>query len=647
MWHAYCNVHVMKKLLISLLSVACIAPVSASVGPQPAPAAPAIAAPRDVPFKGEIKLKVDATDRVHKIFRVRETIPVQRAGAMVLLYPQWETGSHSATQEAAPFAGLQIKAGARQLAWQRDVVNPFAFHVDVPAGVRELEIAFQYLPAMYGPKLISSNMLTLPWQKVALYPAGWFIRNIGIQAELTMPEGFQFATALETAQSNANHVSFKSTNFEDLVDAPVYAGRYYKRIALTAAPAIPVRLNMFGDNQAALDLPSELVEKFGAMAKAVPQLFRSQHYRHFDLLMSLSDVMQSGGGVEHQESTEINVSANYARDAGEQVFMANLVAHEFIHSWNGRTRQPADLWSPNLNLPMRGSLLWVYEGQTEFWAHVMTPHLGLRTIQQSLDALALDASLMANRPGRVWKSLQDSTVDALYMPAKPVNWRDWQRREDYYPEGVMLWLDVDMLLRELSGDQKSMLDFAAVFFGAGQDTRTITTYTFDDICKTLNKIAPYNWAAYFTTRLQAHDDTHLLDGLKRGGYRLVYTDQPTEFFVQHEADLGGADFSTSLGLVIGKKGAVKSVSWESPAFKAGISLGARLLSIGDQPYTDDLLKKAIRDAAISKQPIALAFEADGVTQTVSIAYVDSLRYPRLERIPGTADRLQKLLTSPL
>ena len=634
----------MQNIILALfLSAVCIAPACASAGPQPAPPAPAIEASRDLPFHGAIQLKVDATDSVHKIFRVRETIPVQKAGAMVLLYPQWETGSHSPTQEVAPLAGLIIKAGERRLDWRRDPVNPFAFRVDVPAGVRELQIEFQYLPAARGPQLISAGMLTLPWQKVALYPAGWFIRNIAVQAELTIPKDFQFATSLETAAVNGNKVSFKAASFEDLVDAPVYAGKHFKRIDLTAVPALPVRLNLFGDTDAALALPPELIAKFSAMAAAVPRLFRSQHYRHFDFLMSLSDVMQSGGGVEHQESTEINVSANYAHSPGEQMLMANLLVHEFAHSWNGRTRQPADLWTPDLNTPMRGSLLWLYEGQTEFWAHVMTPRLGLRTVQQALDALAVDASLMSNRPGRQWKSLQDSTIDALYMPGKAVNWRDWQRREDYYAEGVMLWLDVDMLLRELTADKKNLTDFAAVFFGAGDNSRTISTYTFADVCTTLNRIAPYDWAGYFTTRLRAHDDTHLLDGLKRGGYRLVYTDQPTEFFTQHEIDLGGMDLSTSLGLVVAKKGAIKSVAWESQAFRAGISLGARLTAVAGQPYSDELLQQAIKAAAVNKQAIELTFEADGATRTVAIAYFGSLRYPRLERIPGTPDRMQRLL----
>jgi predicted metalloprotease with PDZ domain len=623
----------MQKIIPALLLAATLA--------TPAHAIDAV---RDLPFRGTIQLQVDATDSVHKIFRVRQTIPVQKPGPMVLLYPQWETGSHSPTQEAAPLAGLIITAGGRRLEWQRDSANPFAFKVAVPAGVAALELAFQVLPELRGPKQITADMLMLPWQKVALYPAGWFIRNIPVQAQLTYPEGFQFATSLETAEVSANRVTFKPDSFEHLVDAPVYAGRYVKRIELVSAPQVPVRLNLFGDSDEALQLSPALVDKFRAMAATVPRLFNSRHYRHFDFLMSLSDVMLSGGGVEHQESTEINVSAAYAHNPGEQMFMANLVVHEFIHSWNGRTRQPADLWTPDLNSPMRGSLLWLYEGQTEFWAHVMTPHLGLRTLQQALDALAVDASLMSNRPGRQWKSLQDSTIDAVYMPGKAAYWRDWQRREDYYAEGVLLWLDVDMMLRELSGDKKSLRDFAAVFFGAGRNARTISTYTFADVCKTLNHIVPYDWAAYFNLRLNTHDDSHLLDGLQRGGYRLVYSDQPTEFFVQHEADLGGMDLSTSLGLVVVKNGAVKSVAWEGPAFRAGISIGARLVAVGQQAYTDDLLKQAIKAAASSRQPIELTLEADGARRSVKIDYFDSLRYPRLEAIPGAADRLRQLLT---
>ena len=633
-----------NKLRTFLLStLACIGAAHASPGPQPLPAAPAIAAPRDIPFRGIMTLDVDATDTVHKIFRVRQTVPVQQPGAMVLLYPQWETASHSATQEAAPLAGLMITAGGRPVAWRRDAANPFAFHVAVPAGARALDITFDYLPATSEPKLISPAMLMVPWSHMALYPAGWFIRNILVQARLTVPPGFTTASALETARVEDSRIVFNTASFEDLADAPVYAGLHVKRYDLAAPGAVPVRLDLFGDTDAALDIPPALLAQYRAVADGMPRLFRSRHYRHFDFLVSLSDVMTSGGGVEHQESTEINLPATYFKDAGTQLLMANLMVHEFAHAWNGRTRQPADLWQPNLNLPVGGSLLWLYEGQSEFWATVMTPRFGLQTARQSMDALAVEAAKAVARPGRQWKSLQDSTIDALYMPGKAASWRDWQRREDYYGEGVLLWLDVDMILREQSGGKTSLFDFAATFFGAGVNTRLITTYTFDDVCRALYKLAPYDWAGYFTARLNAHDDTHVLDGLRRAGYKLVYTGVPTELFVQQEAYSGAMDLSLSLGLVVGKGGVVKSVAWQGPAFRSGISLGAKLTAVGAAPYSDAALKDAMRANA----PLVLTYLADGTAHTVTITDARPLRYPRLERIDGTVDRLQTLLTAPL
>ncbi|HEX7982283.1 MAG TPA: peptidase M61 [Duganella sp.] len=608
------------------------------------PAAPAaLPAPRDLPFRGEMTLSVDATDQVHKILRVRQTIPVQRKGEMVLMYPQWETDSHSATQQLTGLAGLIVTAGGRRVEWLRDGGDPYAFHVDVPHGARELEVEFQFLSPTAGNVLMSPDMLTLPWQKVALYPAGWFIRNIGVRAELKLPAGFQYATSLQTAAVRDQLVSFKPTTFDDLVDAPVHAGRYFKRIDLAPGAARPIHLNMIGDNEAALAIPPAMLDKYRAMATALPALFRSQHYRHYDFLLTLSEILPSGGGREHQESSENNLALDFFTRPDAHLPMADLIVHEYAHSWNGRFRQPADLWSPTLNQPVRGSLLWVYEGQTEFWGRVLAARLGLRSRQQTLDALAVDAANAVSRAGRQWKSLQDSTNDALYMPGRQMQWRDWQRREDYYGEGVLLWLDVDMLLRERTGGRAGLADFAGAFFGANHALAT-STYTFADVCKALNAIAPYAWSGYFTTRLRAHDDSHLLDGLARAGYRLVYTDEPTEYFVQNEDfNVGGMDLSTSLGLTVGKKGVVKTVAWEGPAFRAGVGIGAKLTQVGGLPYSDDALKQAIKAAAASGRPIALGFDADGRSQTVLIPYYGSLRYPRLERIPGKPDQLERLL----
>ena len=619
-----------------------IASATATAGATPAAAS--LPAPRDIPFNGEIKLTVDATDQVHKILRVRQTIPVQRPGKMVLMYPQWETDSHSATQELTGLAGLIVKAGGRRIEWLRDGGDPYAFHIDVPKGARELEVEFQFLSPTAGNVLMSRDMLTLPWQKVALYPAGWFIRNIAVRAALKLPAGFQYATSLDTAAVEDQLVSFKPTSFEALVDAPVHAGRYFKRIDLLPGAARPVRLNMIADNEAALAIPPVMLDKYRAMASALPALFRSQHYRHYDLLLTLSDILPSAGGHEHQESSENNLALDFFTRPDAHLPMADLIVHEYAHSWNGRFRQPADLWSPTMNQPVRGSLLWVYEGQTEFWGRILAGQLGLRTRQQTLDALAVDAANAVARTGRQWKSLRDTTNDPLYMPGRRMQWRDWQRREDYYGEGVLLWLDVDMLLRERTGGKHSLADFAGAFFGVGGNTLATSTYTFADVCKALNAIALYDWAGYFDTRLSAHDDSHVLDGLARAGYRLVYTDEPTEYVVQNEDfNVGGMDLSASLGVTVGKKGVVKTVTWEGPAFRAGVGIGARLTKVGQQPYTDEALKQAIKAAALTKQPVSLSFEADGLPQTVLIPYYGSLRYPRLERLPGKPDQLERLL----
>ena len=654
--------HAMNRFLIASLLLCSVAtPVLSApgIGPQPLVLTSAIPALRDTAFNGVMQLRVDARDQVHKILRVRQTIPVQDKQAMVLLYPQWETASHSATQTLTGLAGLTITAsdtasntaGSQRIGWRRDAVNPYAFHVDVPDGVRAIDVAFQFLSPTVGATLIGRDMLMVPWHKVALYPAGTFIRNIGVQAELTLAAGLQYATSLETvavqkeAGSADSVITFERTTFEQLVDAPVYAGRYFARHELAPAGALPVRLNIVADDAAALVVPAPLLEKYRAMAALLPKLFRSQHYRHYDFLLSVSDVMPSGGGIEHQESSENNLPRDFFTRPDAQLPLADLLVHEYVHSWNGRAVQPADLWSPTLNDAVQGSLLWVYEGQSEFWGRMLAAQLGLRTAQQTRDALAVDAAQASARVGRQWKSLQDSTIDPLYMPARLMQWRDWQRREDYYGEGVLLWLDVDMLLRERTAGKRSLADFAARFFSVGGNGTVTHTYTFDDVCAALHAIVPYDWARYFRTRLDAHDDTHLLDGLARAGYRLVYTDEPTDYFVQNEAfNVGGIDLGYSLGLTVGKKGKVKTVAWEGPAFRAGIGIGATLTHVGPLAYTDDVLRQAIRTAARDRQPIELRFDADGAAQTARIAYDGGLRYPRLERIPGTVDRLDGLLT---
>ncbi|MEO8672371.1 MAG: M61 family peptidase [Tahibacter sp.] len=609
------------------------------VGPQPALASPPIPAPRDVVFNGSISLAVDVSDTQHKIAVVRESIPVQAAGPLILLYPAWESASHARTASVADLAGLVIKSGNRVLAWTRDPVDMHAFRVDVPDNTRSIDVEFQYLSRASSGQL-RQDMVVVPWHRMLLYPAGWFARNISVTANLTLPSELQAFSSLEIDRRDGDVVVFKPTTLETLTDSPVYAARYARQISLAPKSAAPVLLDVLADDPKDLTETAGEVEKLRRMVEQTQRLFHSVHYAHYDAIATLSDALSPTGGIEHLESGENMLAKNYFSERNLQLNNVDLIAHEFVHSWNGRFRQPADLWTPTLNVPMRTRLLWVYEGQTEFWGRVLAARSGLRSRQETLDKLALDAAVVARRPGRNWKSLSDSTNDPLFMIGQTVAWRDWQRREDYYAEGVMLWLDVDGMMRELSRGQRGLDDFARAFFGIHDGSRTTVVYTADDVYAALGKIVPYDWSAYLQHRLEGHDEV-VLDGLTRLGWRLDFTDTPTATFLQDEADWDITNLAYSIGLTVGKTGALRAVTWHGPAFDAGLAPGVRIVSVNGKAFDPVVLKEAVM--AASTTPIELAVESEGRTRTAKIAYRGSLRYPVLVRIPGRSDRLSALL----
>ena len=615
-----------------------MAVASAAIYPQPLPYPAPIVAPRDRSFNGTVTLVVDATDIAHKLFNVRETLPVQASGPLTLLYPAWESASHAETIPVANLAGLIVSIDGKMVEWQRDAVDMHAFHIDVPVGARTVDVEFQYLTRA-SDAVMTPNLVDVQWQRLLLYPAGWFARNIPVAASLKLPAGLNAFTSLEMDRASGDMVAFKPASLEVLTDSPVYAGRYTRQVKLTPDGVPTVWLDMLADSPGDLAETSEDLSKLRQLLEQTRQLLGPAHYAHYDAIVTLSDAFPAGG-IEHLESGEDNLPANYFTDGSQQLNNRDLIAHEYVHSWNGKFRQPADLWTPTLNVPMRDSLLWVYEGQTEFWGRVLAARSGQRTRQETLDKLALDAAVVDARVGRSWKTLQDSNNDPLYMAGHPVTWRDWQRREDYYPEGVMLWLDVDAIMRERSNGKKSLDDFAHAFFDVENGSRITSTYTFEQVCDTLDRIVPYDWRGFLRSRLDAHD-SGVLDGLTRMGWRLVYTDTPTATFVQDEADSSAIDLTYSIGLSISNKGDVRAVSWEGPAFKAGMAPGAHIISVNGEPYTSDRMKEAVKSA--TSTPIEIRYEADGQIHSAEIPYHGTLRYPQLERIPGSVDRLSGLL----
>jgi predicted metalloprotease with PDZ domain len=616
--------------------------------PVQAPPTPAIAAAQDVPYPGVLKLSVDTTDLDRKIFQVRETIPVAKAGPMTILYPEWVPGGHSPRNDLDKLAGLVITAGGQTLPWTRDPVAVHAFHFEVPAGATQVELSYQFLTAVkpdVGRIEVTPDMLNVQWLQLGFYPAGYYLRGVQIEPSVKLPEGWSFGTALEKASTAGQTTTFKTTTFETMVDSPMFAGRYYKQVELDPGGPVPVRLNLVADRPDDLEIKPEQLQIHRNLVQQAYKLYGAHHYDHYDFLVALSDTL-GGIGLEHHRSSENRVPPKYFTDWDKGFVGRDLLAHEYTHSWNGKFRRAADLYTPTLNEPMRDSLMWVYEGQTQYWGYVLSARSGLMTKQQTLDSIAATAALYDTRAGRRWRNVLDTTNDPIIANRKPASWTSWQRSEDYYSEGQLIWLDADTLIREKTGGKKSLDDFAKAFFGVENGSYVPLTYDFDTVVKTLNGVVANDWATFLKTRVEGLSEHAPLDGLTRGGYKLVYTDTPTEYFKASETKGKITNLSYSLGLTAGAGGVLSAVNWDTPAFKAGLTAGDTIIAVNGTTYDADLLKDAVKAAAKADRPLVELLIKDGERyRTVKIDYRGGLRYPRLERIEGAPARLDDILAA--
>ncbi len=621
----------------------------ASPGPvETAPITP-IQAPKDRPYPGLITLGVDAVDVDRRIVHVHERLSGLGRDT-VLLYPKWLPGAHAPEGPIDRLAGIKITAGGKPLAWTRDPADVYAFRVRLAPGVDALDVDFDYLSPT-TPKIGSMEMghdlLMLEGNNVVLYPAGDFARRIPVEVSVTLPADWQYGTALETASAAGASATFKRTDLETLIDSPLYAGRNTQRIDLDPGSAVPVRLDLFADRPEFLAINPEQVAAYRELVSQAYKLYGSHHYAHYDFLFSLSDEIQHTG-LEHHQSSEDGSDPETFTKWDKTAYDRDLLAHEFTHSWNGKFRRPFDLWTPNYNVPMQDSLLWVYEGQTEYWGQVLAARAGLRTHQQALDDLALTAADYQIKKGRLWRPLQDTTNDEIINPRRPQSWSDWQRFEDYYREGALIWLEADTLIRERSNGARSLDDFARAFFGIDDGDAGTVTYTFGDVVKALNAVQPYDWAAFLRERLDSTGRPAPLEGLSRGGYTLVYTDKPSEYLANSDEQRKRVNLWWSIGIGIDDKdqeGTVSQVAWASPAFNAHLIEGDRILAVNGVAYGADVLKEAIRAAQAAKAPIELIVKSGDRYRVVSLDYHEGLRYPHLERAASLPARLDDILAA--
>lgn len=606
-----------------------------------------IPAPRDAPYPGVISLEMDATDIDRRIVSVKQTIPVAAPGPLILLYPEWIPGNHGPVGPVDDIADLRITANGQPLRWVRHTVHTNGFQIEVPAGATSIEASFKWLTPIDGSQgrvVITDDMLNIQWEKALLYPAGYYSSQITFRPTLRLPEGWQYGTALDTETFRNGVATFAPISLEHFADSPVFAGRHYRQIDLDPGGRSPVRLNIVADSAAMLAATDEHIELHRNLIDQADRLYGARHFNHYDFLLAVSDKL-GGIGLEHHRSSENSVDTDYFTDRTGTIGDRDLLGHEYTHSWNGKWRRPADQLTPTLNEPMQNSLLWVYEGQTQYWGQVLTTRAGLLTKEQELGSMAMTAATYGLSPGRAWRAMQDTTNDPIIAQRRPQPWGSFQRSEDYYSEGALIWLDADTWIREQSGGRRSLDDFAKAFFGVEDGNWDPAPYTFDDIVRTLNEVQPNDWATFLRTRLDAvgADAPMPLDGIERGGYRLVFKEEPNAYQKALYSEYERNDFQYSLGIGVNNANRIYSVRWGSPAFEAGLTSGWEVVAVNGRAASAEVIAEAITASKGNSTPIEMMVKKGERFRTIRFDYHDGLRYPHLERIEGTPDRLGDIL----
>lgn len=608
-------------------------------------AIPAIPPPQDVPLAGVVTVNVDATDTTRRIYRVKETVPAS-PGPLTLLYPQWIPGNHSPTGPVPALAGLIATVQGKRVEWQRDPVNMYAFHLEVPSGATAIDLEFEFLTPQsesQGRVVMLPHLLGLQWNTVVLYPAGHTSKQIPIQASLKLPAGWEFGSALEVAHREGNTVQFAPTTLETLLDSPLFAGANFKRVQVDSTPQAPVNLNIVADLPEQLAMSPAAVAAYSQLPREAYAVFGSRHYDHYEFLLALSENF-SDIGLEHHRSSENKHEPTLFTGWDRSAPGRDLLAHEFVHSWNGKFRRPAGLATANYEVPMQNSLLWVYEGMTEYWGNVLAARSGLWSAEDARAAWADIAGILDKaRPGREWRDLTDSTNQPIMAYKKRQPWYSWQRSTDYYGEGALIWLDVDTRIRELTGERRSLDDFARAFLGTRDGERGPLAYTFDDIVAALSAVASNDWAAFLNERLHSHGPGAPLEGLRRGGWEVVYGEQMPAYLKNAEDTDGGVNLIYSIGVVASRDGEISEVRWGSAAYDAGLTQGTKLIAVNGVEYGADRLKQAIRAARGGAKPIELIVKNLDRYRTVVLNWSQGLLYPNLQRIPGTPDRFSAIM----
>jgi predicted metalloprotease with PDZ domain len=589
-----------------------------------------------------IQLTVDATQTPQHILTIHETIPAH-AGAFTLYYPKWIPGDHQPSGPIGNVAGLKFQTGGKVIPWRRDLLDVFTFHITVPEGASSVEADFQYLDGGGGPfgGSTTDKLVDINWDEMLLYPAGTPAQHLMFAAHLVLPEGWKFGTALPLESASGNQATFKPAALNRLVDSPLVAGEYYRDVDITP-PGEPIHheIDIVADSATALNMPPEFQKQLTNLVAESGKLFGARHYRDYHFLLTLSN-HTAHFGLEHHESNDSRTMERAFLTPNGRRGLGGLLPHEFVHSWNGKFRRPADLSAPYYEAPMQTDLLWVYEGLTDYLGHLLAARSGIWTPEQFREYLANTAAeLGPGRPGRTWRPLQD-TADAVPGMFRGFSLMNWRRGVDYYPEGDLLWLEVATIIHDQSHGKKSFEDFCHSFYGGPNDGPQLKPYTFDELVAALNHVQPYDWAGFFHERLGSTSAEAPVGGIEAGGWKVDYTEKPPAFAGRGRF-AGGVNAAYSIGLRLGGDGSVQDSIVGKPAFKAGIVPGMRVVAVNGRSFTPALLNDVLEASKSSTQQIQFLVLGDDYYHTYTVEYEGGPRFPHLVRVEGKPDLLDDL-----
>jgi predicted metalloprotease with PDZ domain len=597
-----------------------------------------------------VRISVDLREAPRHIFHAKLVFPA-KPGPLTLVYPKWIQGEHSPTGPIVDLTGLKMSTGGKEVAWRRDAVDMYAFHIDVPESANSLEVSLDYLsPAEASSSrerpAATAQVAVLNWYVVTLYPQGPKTDDLTYTASLQLPAGWKYGTALPVAKETPGAIEFAPASLTTLIDSPVISGAFLRNIDLAPGQKPEHYIHVAADGAVSLEASRAEVQHMRQLVAETGALFGARHYRRYDFLLTLSDIMPPDG-VEHHESSDNRTPEALFLDADVRETQMDLLAHEFTHSWNGKYRRPVGLVAADYQTPLKGDLLWVYEGLTQYYGVMLTARSGWWTPEKLRENLASTAAYLNDRPGRTWRDLQDTAVAAQLLYSSPTEGSSWRRSVDYYDESTLIWLEADTIIRRETKDKKSLDDFCRKFHGGENSGPKVVPYTFEDVVAGLNEVLPYDWKTFFQTRLTSHGPGAPLGGLENSGWKLVFTETLNEHQRSEEIANQEIDLLYSLGFDVHFQGGEESdrildVIPGSPAAKAGLSPGLHLVAVNGRKWTPEFLRAAIQRAKNSKEPVEVLAQNGDYFQTYRIDYHGGERYPHLEAIGGKTDVLSEI-----